>query len=238
MPHRSAPHASRAGARSVAALVPNPTVSLEYTGTTLEDGAVRDDGAARDTVIDLDPPAGVMPAVVDRARHGDAAAFGEIYDSYVDVIYRYVYFRVGSVVLAEDLTSETFLRALRRMSSFSWQGRDIGAWLVTIARNLVLDHVKSCRHRLEVVTGEVVESPRLVEGPEAQVLAGLRDATLLAAVRGLGREQQECIVLRFLAGLSVTETAVAMGRTEGAVKALQHRAVRNLGQMLPALADF
>ncbi len=62
-------------------------------------------------------------------------AFGQIYEQYVDVLYRYIYVRVGSAPLAEDLTSETFLRALRRLDSFSWQGKDIAAWFVTIARN-------------------------------------------------------------------------------------------------------
>ena len=71
---------------------------------------------------------------------------------------RYIYFRVGSHPLAEDLTSETFLRALRRITDFTWQGRDFGAWLVTIARNLVADHFKSGRYRLEITTGEVIDA--------------------------------------------------------------------------------
>src|SRR6185312_13752829 len=84
-----------------------------------------------------------ISALVDLAQRGDSEAFGMLYERYVDVVYRYV--RVGSQQLAEDLTSETFLRALRRMDSFSWQGRDIAAWFITIARNLITDNAKSAR---------------------------------------------------------------------------------------------
>jgi len=173
--------------------------------------------------------------IVKRAQDGDADAFGELYDRYVDVVYRYIYYRVSNAALAEDLTSETFLRALRRISSYTWQGRDFGAWLVTIARNLIADHFKSGRYRLEVATSDLVEAgaDRSEEGPEAEVLAGITNAALLEAVKSLGAEQQECISLRFLQGLSVAETAAIMGKNEGAIKALQYRAVKSLSRLLP-----
>lgn len=177
----------------------------------------------------------VTLALVQRAQAGDAEAFGELYDRYVTFVYRYVYYRVGSAQVAEDLTSETFLRALRRISSFSWQGRDVGAWFVTIARNIIADHYKSSRYRLELTTDDVSESgAHLVQdGPEDAVLEGMQNRVLLEAVKKLGPEQQECIVLRFLQGLSVAETALAMGKNDGAIKALQYRAVRALGRLLP-----
>lgn len=171
--------------------------------------------------------------LVRAAQDGDRSAFARLYDRYVDVVFRYVLFRVGDRELAEDVTSETFLRALRRITSVSYQGRDVGAWFVTIARNLVLDHVKSSRFRLEVATAEVDDSRRVESGPEQQVLSMATRAALLECVRQLGTDQRECIVLRFLQGLSVAETAMVMARNEGAVKALQHRAVRRLAQLLP-----
>ncbi|MEU5876856.1 ECF subfamily RNA polymerase sigma factor, BldN family [Spirillospora sp. NPDC047279] len=174
-----------------------------------------------------------VKALVLQARDGDAEAFGTLYDHYVDLVYRYVYYRVGAHSLAEDLTSETFLRALRRMRDFNWQGKDFGAWLVTIARNLVADHFKSSRYRLEVCTAELLEPDRPQESPERAVLESMTNKTLLAAVRRLGSEQQECVVLRFLHGLSVAETALVMGKKTGAIKALQYRAVRSLARMLP-----
>ncbi|HET6910363.1 MAG TPA: ECF subfamily RNA polymerase sigma factor, BldN family [Mycobacteriales bacterium] len=183
-------------------------------------------------------PTGELAAVMDvvrRAQGGDAEAFGELYDRYVDVVYRYIYYRVGNSTLSEDLTSETFMRALRRITSYTWQGRDFGAWLVTIARNLIADHFKSGRYRLEVATSDLVEAgaDRREEGPEDEVLTGITNAALLEAVKALGAEQQECISLRFLQGLSVAETAAVMGKNEGAIKALQYRAVKSLARLLP-----
>jgi RNA polymerase sigma-70 factor (ECF subfamily) len=175
--------------------------------------------------------------LVARAQDGDPRAFGEIYDRYSETVYRYIYFRVNNAQLAEDLASETFLRALRRISSFSWQGRAFGAWLVTIARNLVVDHFKSGRYRLEIVKPDVLgtDSPETdpTTSPETAALEKLTNATLLNAVKKLNPDQQECIVLRFLQGFTVAETARTMGKNEGAVKALQYRAVRTLARLLP-----
>ena len=175
--------------------------------------------------------------LVERAQAGESAAFGLIYDRYVDTVFRFVYFRVGNRQLAEDLTSDTFLRALKRIGSFTWQGRDLGAWLVTIARNLVADHFKSGRYRLEVTTGDVLDADREDRGPEgspeAAVVDHITNVALLTAVKQLNPEQQECIVLRFLQGFSVAETAQTMGKNEGAIKALQYRAVRALARLLP-----
>jgi len=184
-----------------------------------------------------DPEKARIAALVTLAQQGDAEAFGEVYDAYVDSIYRYLYYRVGSHALAEDLTSETFLRALRRLDSFTWQGKDIGAWFVTIARNLVTDHVKSSRFKLEVTTADMLDADRSVEGMagiEDEVMSRLDSAVLLDAIRQLKAEQQECIVLRFLQGLTLAETAKVMARSECAVKQLQLRAVRALATLVPS----
>jgi RNA polymerase sigma-70 factor (ECF subfamily) len=176
---------------------------------------------------------GRMMELVERAQAGEAEAFGCLYDQYSDTVYRYIYYRVGGKATAEDLTSETFLRALRRISTFTWQGRDFGAWLVTIARNLVADHFKSSRFRLEVTTGEMLDANEVERSPEDSVLESLSNATLLEAVRKLNPQQQECVTLRFLQGLSVAETAKVMSKNEGAIKTLQYRAVRTLARLLP-----
>jgi RNA polymerase sigma-70 factor (ECF subfamily) len=174
-----------------------------------------------------------MMELVERAQAGEADAFGRLYDQYSDTVYRYIYYRVGGKATAEDLTSETFLRALRRISTFTWQGRDFGAWLVTIARNLVADHFKSSRFRLEVTTGEMLDANEVERSPEDSVLESLSNAALLEAVKKLNPQQQECVTLRFLQGLSVAETARVMGKNEGAIKTLQYRAVRTLARLLP-----
>ena len=191
---------------------------------------------------EADPADGGVPSLpaepdvwdlVRRAQAGDAEAFGGLYDSYVGMVHRYVHHRVGDRATAEDVTSETFVRALRRIDSLSFQGRDVGAWLVTIARNLVLDHVKSSRYRLEVATADMRDADTVAEGPEDAVVQRLTNAELVECLRTLGPEQQECLVLRFLHGLSVSETAEIMGKKDGAIKALQHRAVRRLAGLLP-----
>jgi RNA polymerase sigma-70 factor (TIGR02952 family) len=171
--------------------------------------------------------------LVRAAQAGDAEAFGRLYDHYVTMIHRYVYHRVGDRAFAEDVTSETFVRALRRIDSLSFQGRDVGAWLVTIARNIIRDHVKSSRYRLEVTTADMRDADRATDGPEDAVVQHLTNEQLLICVQQLNPEQQECIVLRFLHGLSVAETAAIMGKKDGAIKALQHRAVRRLAALLP-----
>ncbi|MCO7221181.1 sigma-70 family RNA polymerase sigma factor [Klenkia sp. PcliD-1-E] len=171
--------------------------------------------------------------LVERAQAGEAEAFGDLYDRYADMVFRYLYHRVPDRQTAEDFTSETFVRALRRIDSLSFQGRDVGAWLVTIARNIVRDHVKSSRFRLEVATADMRDADRATDGPEDAVLQGLTNEQLLACVAQLGDEQRECIALRFLQGLSVAETAAAMGKKDGAIKALQHRAVKRLAALLP-----
>jgi RNA polymerase sigma-70 factor, ECF subfamily len=171
--------------------------------------------------------------LVRAAQAGDMNAFSDLFDRYYDVVFRYVLFRMNDRTLAEDVTQETFLRALRRITSVTYQGRDIGAWFVTIARNLIFDHVKSSRYRLESTTSDIVELSPSTHGPEQQVLDMATNEELLRCVRKLNADQQECISLRFLQGLSVAETAKIMDRNEGAVKALQHRAVRRLAQLLP-----
>jgi RNA polymerase sigma-70 factor (ECF subfamily) len=235
-----------AGERGVVFRVASPARSTGPGGVsavTPGDAVVPAPAPAGDDEVDAEiaayaPPQGdtaVTHALVERAQGGDAEAFGELYDRYVDLVYRYIYYRVGTSQLAEDLTSETFLRALRRISSFTWQGRDVGAWFVTIARNLIADHYKSGRYRLEMTTDDIVEtgSKMVSDGPENAVLEAMQNKVLLEAVKQLNAEQQECIVLRFLQGLSVAETAQAMGKNDGAIKALQYRAIRSLGRLLP-----
>ena len=170
--------------------------------------------------------------LVTLAQGGDGEAFGQLYDRYVDVVFRFVYYRVNDRGLAEDFTSETFLRALRRISTITYQGRDIGAWFVTIARNIVLDHMKSARHRLEITTADTLEGNDRAPSPELAVIEAMTSDRLMAAVKQLGDEQRECVMLRFMQGFSVSETAAVMGKNDGAVKALQHRAVRKLAELV------
>ena len=172
-------------------------------------------------------------ALVELARQGDKEAFGLLYDHYQASVYRFLYYRTRSQTLAEDLTSETFFRALRSMNNFRWQGKDFGAWLMTIARNLTTDHFKAGRTRLEMTTEDMTPHDDATDGPEEEVLAGLTNEVLLTALTELPAEQRDCLVMRFLQGMSIAETAAVLGRSDGAVKQLQLRGVRNLAKLMP-----
>jgi RNA polymerase sigma-70 factor (ECF subfamily) len=171
-------------------------------------------------------------ALVELSQKGDADAFGQLYDRYVTSIFRFVHARVGSPQLAEDLTSDTFLRALRSIHTFTWQGKDFGAWLTTIARNLITDHYKSRRTQLEVVTDLPPERTATQPGPADDVLAMVSTQTLMRAVNSLPAEQRDTILMRFIQELSIAETALVLGKSEGAVKQLQLRAVRRLAKIV------
>lgn len=189
---------------------------------------------------DVTAPRAGEPAVVaavDAAHDGDLAAFAALYEGYVDQVFRFIYYRVGDFALAEDLTQDTFCRALRRIGQFEWQGKDFAAWLITIARNLVTDHFKSRRVQLERPTAQMLDADQVTDGPDVDVLTRIWRTELACelgtAIRMLTADQQACVGLRFMAGLSVAETAAAMGRNEGAVKTLQYRAMRTLQRLLP-----
>lgn len=173
-------------------------------------------------------------ALVELARDGDAEAFGQLYDHYVSTVYRFLYYRTRAHALAEDLTSETFYRALRSMSSFRWQGRDFGAWLITIARNLVADHYKASRTRLEFSTDDLSGHDRDSGADTAEdAIKTLAHEALGEALAQLPTDQQDCLIMRFIQSLSIAETAKVMDRSEGAVKQLQLRGVRSLATLLP-----
>jgi RNA polymerase sigma-70 factor (ECF subfamily) len=172
-------------------------------------------------------------ALVELARTGDSEAFGLLYDHYQSSVYRFLFYRTRSPQVAEDLTSETFFRALRSMNNFRWQGKDFGAWLMTIARNLATDHFKAGRTRLELTTEDMSAHDDTTEGPEASVLAGLTNEILLGALKSLPDEQRDCLIMRFLQGMSIAETAAVLGRSDGAIKQLQLRGVRNLAKLMP-----
>jgi RNA polymerase sigma-70 factor, ECF subfamily len=188
----------------------------------------------------------IDPEVVDlvaRAQNGDEHAFAAIYDRYIDQIYGYVRRRVGNREVAEDLTGDVFLRAYRRLDRFTWQGVDLGAWLTTIARNRVNDHFKSAKFRLERTTDEVSEPDPSPTADDPERVAVSRDLArkLGRALEDLKDEHREVIELRFIHDLSVAETAAVLGRSVGATKALQYRALRALAALVkdePGLDRF
>lgn len=215
------------------ALVTPDDRSLQVALALADSSAYAPSGDGSSPHDEHDPEANRLRALVDLAKQGDSEAFGQLYDHYVAGIFRFIYYRVSSRQLAEDLTSETFVRGLRAIQRFNWQGKDFGAWLTTIARNLIADHFKSSRSRLEIVTETVPEGTAHAASPEHEVLSHISNEILIDAVNSLPPEQRDCILMRFMQGLSISQTAAALDRSEGAIKQLQLRAVRSLAKIVP-----
>ncbi|MGW2831608.1 RNA polymerase sigma factor [Streptomyces sp. NPDC001286] len=172
------------------------------------------------------------PASLTRARSGDPEAFAVLYRRHHLLVYRYLLHRSHDRHLAEDLTQEVFLRAWRGIGSFVWQGTDLSAWLMTIARNLYLDEMTRSRTRRETAVAEPERTAAHGTAYDTPALRAL-DAveareTLRRALRTLNPQQRHCIDLRYFGELTPEETARTMGRTTGAVKGLTHRALRQL----------
>lgn len=167
--------------------------------------------------------------LVAAAQAGNREAFGQLYARYAPGVARYVGHRVPDPYLAQDFTGETFARALRRIDSVSDQGRDVGAWLITIARNLLADHWKSCRAQREISVATAADDvPTAEPGPEQTVIAAETATQIQAAVARLTPSQQEVIRLRYFDEVPVAAVAAVTGRTDAAVKALAHRGVAAL----------
>jgi RNA polymerase sigma-70 factor (ECF subfamily) len=230
VPHRPSPRPTGRAGRALRAAEDTTEEMTEAPGAS--DGSASPEPERPGTQPEVDENHVETWKLVTLAQGGDGEAFGQLYDRYADSVFRFIYFRVNDRGLAEDFTSETFLRALRRIGTITYQGRDIGAWFITIARNIVFDHTKSARHRLEITTADTIEGKEHAPSTEAAVLSSLANEGLMAAVAKLGDEQRECVMLRFIQGLSVSETAAVMGKNDGAIKALQHRAVRKLADLV------
>ena len=168
-----------------------------------------------------------------RAGKGDTAAFGALYDRYVEAVYRYVYYRVHSDTDAEDLVSDVFMRALRAIPRYEPRQAFL-AWLYRIARNAVIDRAR--RTRIQISFEDALAHPgvdQIVE-PDAGLLALADKETVRAAIARLTPLQQEVIVLRFLEGFSTLEIAKLIGKREGTVRGIQFRAIGALRQMIPS----
>jgi RNA polymerase sigma-70 factor (ECF subfamily) len=168
--------------------------------------------------------------LVARALAGDETAFGELYERYLADIYQYIYYRVNCRREAEDLSEGVFLRAWKALDENPPREVTFRLWLYRIAHNAVVDHYRA---RKELVGLEVAaDIPDPVAGPEEAVAGRENIAELRRAMQLLSEDQQEVLICRFITGLSHTETATVMARSEQAVRALQYRAIVGLRNLL------
>jgi len=168
-------------------------------------------------------------SLVRRAQHRDQEAFAQLYEEHFDKIYRYVTLKIGNATEAEDMTQQVFLNALQSISSFKWRGIPFSAWLFRIAHNQVVDYFRS-KKRTAVPLDESLASNN--NNPQSIVEQKLDIEQLLLATKGLTDAQREVISLRFAGELSIAQVAKAMGKSQGAVKALQHSAIVALRKRL------
>jgi RNA polymerase sigma-70 factor (ECF subfamily) len=171
-----------------------------------------------------------VEALVQRAQAGDRAALGAIYDRLADRVYRYALFRVGSRSDAEDLMQRTFLKMIESLPRYQHRGIPFEAWFFRLARNGVIDHLRTRRGHRPLDEAFDILSPG--PSPEDSAEVAVQLARLDAALRELSLAQQEVIGYRFMAGLSPREIGLVIGKREGSVRALQFRALQALRSTL------
>ena len=172
--------------------------------------------------------------LVERAQRGDGAALAALYDLFAPRVYRFFRFRVAAAEAAEDLTQKVFLKMIEQLPKYEPRGIPFAAWLFRVARNAWIDEGRT--HRSWVPIDELHNSPGDSDGPEELAAASIDAQQLRTAIEALPTDQREVIACRFFAGLSCRETAAQMGRSEGSVRVIQHRAVAALRRRLPGLS--
>jgi RNA polymerase sigma-70 factor (ECF subfamily) len=169
--------------------------------------------------------------LVDRAQQGDRSALEDLYLIHFDRIYGYLHVSVGNRHDAEDLTTQTFLKMIEAIAKFRWQSAPFSAWLFRIAHNLAMDHFRAARRWQPE---EDVPEPPADEATSAEegALEAIGRKSMLELIEDLSLDQQQVLTLKFVFNFSNAETATILGKTEGAVKSLQHRALVSLQKQL------
>jgi RNA polymerase sigma-70 factor, ECF subfamily len=170
---------------------------------------------------------GGVRVLVARAQRGDRAALEDLYLLHFDRVYSYLHMSVGNRHDAEDLTTQTFMKMLEAIRRFEWRSVPFSAWLLRIAHNLAMDHFRANRR-----WQPEEDLPESADGEECsaeeQALASLGETRVLTLIERLSPEQRQVLTLKFVYRFSNGEVAAILGKTEGAVKSLQHRALASL----------
>jgi RNA polymerase sigma-70 factor (ECF subfamily) len=171
-------------------------------------------------------------SLIRRAQQRDQVALTQLYEENFDRIYRYIVLKIGDRTEAEDMTQQVFLNALQSISSYKWKGMPFTSWLYRIAHNQVVDYFRKKSKRATVPLDESLPIPAADGDPKYQIERKVEIETIVLATKKLTQSQQEVISLRFGGELSIAEVAGVMGKSEGAVKALQHSAIAALRKAL------
>lgn len=193
-----------------------PAVYLEKVGS----------GILQDTQSEIFDEA----ILIQKAKDFDSEAWAQIYRCHYPKIYAYLRYRVGDIDLAEDVAANVFLHAVEGIGSFTYRGFSLSAWLFRIAHNQVVDHL---RRRAKVATEPLTEELLAKQGTVGETIEGaLVRAELSLALENITKEQRQVVLLKFFGGLSNAEVARIIRKPEGAVKALQHRALASLRRIM------
>jgi RNA polymerase sigma-70 factor (ECF subfamily) len=165
--------------------------------------------------------------LVERAKK-DPEAFGVLYETYVDKIYQYIFYRTGNRYDAEDLTAKTFYKALANLNRYRYRGLPFSAWLYRIAHNLVANWHRDRKRRTGVPLDSLALMGKGERSAEELVESSERSAVLKGAISRLPLDRQELLVLKYATDMSNREIGKVMGRSEGAIKALYHRTLTAL----------
>lgn len=176
-----------------------------------------------------------VDVLIQKAKAGDAEAFGRLYDMHVDRVYRHIYYRIGNVADTEDLTQQVFLKAWQAIPRYRKTASPFIAWLITISHNLVVDFYRAKKDKVRLPDGVVAEDPE--SSPEVMAQAHFDQEKLRMAISQLHGDQQRAVLMRFIEGFSFAETADSLGKTEGATRVILHRALKKLRHILETGRD-
>jgi len=170
--------------------------------------------------------------LIARAARGDREAFGRLYERYVLKVFRHIYFLTNDPQLAEDLAAQTFLNALEALPRYEVRGIPFLAWLLRIAYNLTINHKKAQKNNGHAQLLDAVPATGTDYSPEQSCEVKMDGERVWAQVRRLRGDQRQVIVMRFIDGLSYSDIAQVLGKSAGAVRVIQFRALASLRHML------
>jgi RNA polymerase sigma-70 factor (ECF subfamily) len=170
-------------------------------------------------------------SLIRAAQQGNEAAIAGLYDAYADLVYRYISYRVNGVEVAKDLTAEVFLRMVEGLPAYEDRGRPFMSWLYRIAHARLIDYYQECSRAGQSQDIETVELS-VDDDLDGTLMTTYRQQTVRAALRHLTDEQQKVIILRFLEGRNLQETADILSKAVGAIKVMQYRALQTLSRVL------
>ena len=167
------------------------------------------------------------PTLVRLSQQGDREMFGRLYEAYMERIYRYVYFRVVDDDLAEDITSQVFLKVWEKLNTYQVGRSPFMAWIYRIAHNAVIDYYRTKKVTVSIEDAKPVALSQ-TDDMDEKVDLQIQSQELRAALHELTEDQQQVLILKFVGGLSTTEIAQQLGKKQGAVRALQMRGLQGL----------